>query len=730
MKNIMSKLKGESDNRSFYAKSKALNLSGKKQDSEFNSQPQSFDLPYKMPKSKKVPESFSKQILKIILGKSSYNNEDILGIDITPHYIRICQLKRSYGKLSLKNLASACMESYFRKTDIAINSVSYAENLKALLIKNKINIKDATFTVPSSSSIVKILQFTDMSDDDFHQAAKLGGIWESAVELEGGAGEYQVYYKILKHNPPKEIIQQVTQVPDQMPQQEQFQEQPADEMTLQEMRTQEQPQETLTEQMPTQDSEVVEEYRSPETDLPEAIHEENISSTFEENVEVAPQETSQIIQQDATIEVLFIATKISDVMLYADIIKAAGLKPVLADVRCLALKHALQSKPGIFDEIREPYALLEFGPDDNYVFVVDAERTNIYNIYMSEDDIAALIYNSEDKERIKLFIENYASQALQILQYHQQNHNTDAIIHLFSNSSAPIHVNDASSEPLMKRFVREMKRHMVGREIKECDFCSHIEVPEKFSKQVNAEGNISAWAGVIGIATRKLDILDIQKCKGLANINLSNLLPSYQRDKNNKINSIFSTFIGFGASTVCLAVLASSYLALQTTAQKLEAEVQSMSNVEAKYKVTLEGAQLLTVLVNQIDSLDDVQASLPSNQPGVIASFKHISESYPEGVLLKEVIYQNPSSITINGVSVNDQSILSFIKKINQKSEIMKVALKTMETETKQASNTPSNGTPNSPPSLKNFTLSGTINIINGQEKLVEILKNGGANGN
>jgi hypothetical protein len=696
MKKILSKLTGESDNRSFYAKSKALNLSGKKKDAQPSSQPQMFDLPYKVPKSKKVPESLAKKMLKIILGKSSYNSEQILGVDITPHYIRICQLKTSYGKFSLKNLASSCMESYFRQADIAINSGSYAENLKALLVKNKISAKDVTFTLPSSSSIVKVLQFTDISDEDFHQAAKLGGIWESAVELEGGAGEYQIYYKILKHNPPKEIIQQI-------------------------------------QQMPVQDFEMLMENSSPEADLPEVMNAENMPATLDENPEASqepmPQETSQIIRQDATIEVLFIATKLSDVMLYADIIRRAGLKPVLADVRCLALKQALERKPKIFDEIREPYALLEFGPDDNYVFVVDGERTNIYNIYMSEDDTAALIYNSEDKERIKLFTQNYASQALQILQYHQQSHNTDAIIHLFANSSAPIHVNDASSEPLMKIFVREMTRTLVGRHVKECDFCSHIEVPAKFSKQVNAEGNISAWAAVIGIANRKLDILDIQKCKGLANINLSNLLPNYQRDKNNKINSKFSTFVGLGASVGCLAALGSSYLALNNTKQKLEAEVQSMNAVEPKYKTTLEGAQLLTVLVKQIDSLDDVQASLPSNQTGVIVAFKHLSESYPEGVLLKEVIYQHPGGIIINGVAVNDQSILSFIKKINEKKEIMSVAIKTMETDTKQAGKTPNSSVPNVPSSLKNFTLAGSINIVNGQGQLVDILK-GGANGN
>lgn len=697
MKNILSKLKGESDNCSFYAKSKELNLYGKKQDRQLGFQPQKVELPYKAPKSKKVSESFSKTLLRLIMGKNSYNNEQILGVDITPHYIRICQLKISYGKLTLKNLSSACMESCFRKTDIVMNSDSYSEILKALLVKNKINIKDVTFTVPTSSSIVKILQFTDMSDDDFHQAAKFGGVWESAVELEGGASEYQVYYKILKHNPPKEIIQNIPQMLEEITQ-------AANEI--------------LTEQMVIQNDAILLDGGSPEHDLLEASPEANIH------------ETSQVIRQEATIEVLFIATKLADVVLYADIIRKAGLNPVLADVRCLALKQALESKPKIFEEIREPYALLEFGPDENYVFVVDGERTNIYNIYMSSEDVNSLIYNSGDKEKIGLFVESYASQALQILQYHQQSYDTGAIVNIFANSSVPIHVKNASSEPLMKVFIRGMRDHLVGREVKECDFCSHISVPEKFSKQVNAEGNVSAWAAVIGIANRKLDILDIKKAKGLANINLSNLLPNYQRDKNNKINSIFSTLIGVIAFFACLVVLSSSYMALNNTEKKLKSEIQSMSNVEATYKITLEGAQQLTVLLKQIDSLDEVQASLPSNQPGIIAAFKHISESYPQGITLKEVVYAHPRSITIEGVSVNDQSILLFMKKINEKKNIMRVAIKNMETETKNIDKTPNNPIINAPISLKNFTLTGSINIVNGQGQLVDIIKTGGTHGN
>ncbi|MDA0781644.1 MAG: pilus assembly protein PilM [Rickettsiales bacterium] len=784
-------------------------------------------------------ESGLKKLLRGLVGKSSLDKEKILGVDITPHYVRICQLKRTYGKWMLNNLASACMENFFRKADMMVNTDSYAENLKDLVSKNKISSKNVAFTVPSSSSIVKILQFADMSDEDFHQAAKLGAIWESAVNLEGGANEYQIYYKILRHNPAKESSPQPvfapvnetlaetpmeepmpqeapieipaenpieepmpqeapieipaeTPIEEPTPQQEAPMEMPVEnpmeeptpqqeapteipaenpmeepapqeapteipaEIPMEEPTPQEVPMETPVEtpmeepapqeapiEIPAEApiEEPVPQQGNPLDNPDETTNNDDDKNTmaeaegapaFEETAIISEEIPAEIPTQTATMDVLFIATKTADIDLYANIISKAGLKPVLADVRCLALKHALESYPKIFEEIREPYAFMEFGPDENYVFVVDGERTNIYNVYMSEDDTINLIYSPEDRDKMNIFVQNYANQALQIIQDHQANHHTDAIKHLYVNSSAPIHVHDASTEPTMKVFVREMKKLMTGRTIKECDFCSHIEVPEQFAKKVNAEGNISAWATSVGIAMRKLDVFDVEKHEGVTDINLSNLLPNFEKNKADAITSIASSFAGVILFLLSAAALGFSFISLQNHNKSLIGEIESMGDVDSKYAVTNEELNRVSILVNQVKSLDNIQSSLPSNQPGLIIALKHISQSFPEGLYLNEVTYDLPNEITIKGMSVNDHAILSFVKTLNEKPEIMKVSLKTMETETKENSkNIP--GMPNQPSATKNFTLSGNINIKNGQAQVLDItgLKdNGEENGN
>jgi hypothetical protein len=234
-----------------------------------------------IPRPNSNSESGLKTFLRSLVGKRSFENEKILGVDITPHYVRICQLKNSYGKWMLTNLASSCMENFFRKTDIMLNMDSYAENLKDLISKNKITSKNVAFTVPSSSSIVKVLQFADMPDEDFREAAKLGAIWESAVSLEGGASEYEIYYKILRHNPAQTITtpEASQEVPVENPT-----EQPAPE-TPQEM-----PLENPTEQPAPEAPQEMPAENPTEEPAPETPQEMPVENPTEEPAPEAPQE--------------------------------------------------------------------------------------------------------------------------------------------------------------------------------------------------------------------------------------------------------------------------------------------------------------------------------------------------------------------------------------------------------------------------------------------------------
>ena len=71
-------------------------------------------------------------------------------------------------------------------------------------------------------------------------------------------------------------------------------------------------------------------------------------------------------------DILFVASKLSDINSYTDIIKKGGLNAVIIDVKCFALKSAIDQTNQIAGSIEESNltAVLEFGLDENYIMIL------------------------------------------------------------------------------------------------------------------------------------------------------------------------------------------------------------------------------------------------------------------------------------------------------------------------------------------------------------------------
>jgi Tfp pilus assembly PilM family ATPase/Tfp pilus assembly protein PilN len=695
--------------------------------------------PSAAPKKPKKPSALNKITKPLMesLARYSFEHETMMGVDITPHYVRVCQMNQSYGQWMLNNLASSCIESQFRKFDIQGNPDLYVENLRDLVTKNNIKIKNAAFSLPTSSSIIKVLNFPDMSEEDFAQAAALGSIWESMVTLDGGIAEYSVYYKILSHNPPKPMaamdvapqanIEPLTYSSEPIAQEQELApaivETPAEQIlditpaeTMPEMAA---PQEMITE-TPVIEGEIIAQPTEDIVDtavteiIPEAqvLEDEIIAEPLAEAViettipEVAFDTTPMPMEAPGpTMDVLFVASKLADIYLYSDIIRRAGLNPILADVRCLALKHAFESNPDNLKTISGPYAFLEFGPDENYIFIIDGHNTDIYNIFVSDDDKNVIIYHSEDMVQMGTFVENFALQAQQILNDHENRCGTGRINNIFVSSSAPMHVNDASSAPLIKTFVDNISASLGGYKVSECNFCSHIKVPELFARKVNAEGNLSAWAPTIGISARKIDVFGHEK--GIAAIDRINLLFEGEVYKQKQRTSVLSTIAVAGVLILTLALIANSFLSTIISGNSLSTQISSMDKIEAAYNEKLAEAQKLTLVMNQVSSLDNIKNSLPSNQTSILAAYNHITNVIPEGVWLSDVTYTAPDKIEISGNSVNDESILQFVDALNSGNFFEKLVLKNMQT-TEEAKD-PKAIAKTEASLVKNFHLEGSV---------------------
>ena len=85
-----------------------------------------------------------------------------------------------------------------------------------------------------------------------------------------------------------------------------------------------------------------------------------------------------------TMDILFVASKLADINSYTTIIKNAGLNPVIIDVKCFALKSAVDQINQISNKTEDANltAVLEFGLDENYLMILYDNNPIITDIFL------------------------------------------------------------------------------------------------------------------------------------------------------------------------------------------------------------------------------------------------------------------------------------------------------------------------------------------------------------
>ena len=89
-------------------------------------------------------------------------------------------------------------------------------------------------------------------------------------------------------------------------------------------------------------------------------------------------------QKENTMDILFVASKLTDINSYTSIIKNAGLNPVIIDVKCFALKSAVDQSNQLTNKSDDANltAVLEFGLDENYLMILYDNNPIITDIFI------------------------------------------------------------------------------------------------------------------------------------------------------------------------------------------------------------------------------------------------------------------------------------------------------------------------------------------------------------
>ena len=401
----------------------------------------------------------------------------------------------------------------------------------------------------------------------------------------------------------------------------------------------------------------------------------------------------QVINRDKernTMDILFVASKLSDINGYTSIIKKGGLNAVIIDVKCFALKSAVDQMNQIKGSIEESNltAVLEFGLDENYVMILYENNPIITDIFIRSQDRTTL-QKSDNQEEMDGLVRRYMTQVKQAIQdfetkYEKRIRNLKVVSNL----------------PNVDSYLGSFRKNLANTGFNLFDPISEVKVPAQLSEGVKL-ANRSYLSTVIGLAFRKLDVFGYYKfVTAVKNINL---LPNRDSMIAQKKAKIFSNFAFKGVvgvvGAIYIILFGLSFWQISSLNKKLTDYDQIVSEHQLK---TLEKAKFAKEL-GIINKSLELSGSIESNKKISFRILAQIASSVPKRVKFNSIDFDGQNQVIINGVASTDQDILKLIGNLNEKKLISQASL---------ASMTLPEGNDPTKPKMKGFKVACTVESI------------------
>ena len=275
----------------------------------------------------------------------------------------------------------------------------------------------------------------------------------------------------------------------------------------------------------------------------------------------------QVISRNSknnTMEILFVASKLSDVNAYSSIVKKAGLNPVIIDVKCFTLKNAFDNTISQDNKIQT--AILEVGIDDNYLIIVHNNMPIITDIFLRPNEKEALLNIKSDNRNqdAETIIRRFSMQLKQALNEYETKYN---------NKINNIRI--VSSLRNIEDIIIAFKKNLPTTGFKIFDPLHEVSIPKYNQDRVNID-NKSIFTSVIGLGYRKLDVFGYYKfVTAVKNINLLPNREALKRQNKIKFLSGFA-FKGFaaGIAALYLLLISMSFFEYNSNKNKLESYAQ------------------------------------------------------------------------------------------------------------------------------------------------------------
>jgi type IV pilus assembly protein PilN len=380
----------------------------------------------------------------------------------------------------------------------------------------------------------------------------------------------------------------------------------------------------------------------------------------------------QVINRDTAknlMDILFVASKLSDVNGYSALFKKAGLNPIIIDVRCFTLKNAVDERSKtrlLFKESKgiEPQsAILEFGLEENYLIIIHNSIPIITDIFLrpQEKSILTSVNENNIPQEAEDLIRRYTLQIKQAIADYETKFQSKI-------SDIKIITSLKNYEVFMKMF----KNNILNIGVNILDPLSEVTIPEYNKEKIDIK-NKSPFTSAIGLAYRKLDVFGYYKfVTAVKNINLLPNRDAIRQQAKFKFLSGFA-FKNFALGLVALYIFltAFSFFRIQYNDKKLE----QFAAIEAEFIKINAPYSAVNRQVNLLKQSSQIGTTLRSNQNTSYQTLVQISNSTQPRVRFSKIEYDGNLNVKIEGTAFSDQDILNFVAALNKQKTIASATL-------------------------------------------------------
>ncbi len=376
----------------------------------------------------------------------------------------------------------------------------------------------------------------------------------------------------------------------------------------------------------------------------------------------------QVINRDPkanTMDLLFVASKLSDINSYTSIIEKGGLNPVIIDVKCFALKSAVDQTNQIRGSAEDANltALLEFGLDENYVMILYENNPIITDIFIRSQDRTTL-KQSDNQEEMDALIRRYMNQVKQAIQdfetkYEKRIRNLKVVSNLHN----------------VDIYLENFRKILVNTGFELFDPIKELKVPAQLEENVK-QNNKSYFATAVGLAFRKLDVFGYFKfVTAVKNINL---LPNRETMMAQKKAKAFSNFAFKGVVSVVTVIYIVLFGLSFWNIHDLNKKLNGYENVLKQHKQTGNEKKKYAKKLGAITKSLELSGSIKSNKSLSFRTLAQVTSAVPKRVKFEKIEYDGNRKIIVTGLGSSDQDILKLIANLNNKKLIKQATLANM----------------------------------------------------